>query len=726
MPLLDELLGYPSPLGEPRAPQSASNTLPSYQELRPYLALDVFEAFRPQFEAAERMTAPPRDIPRQIPTDPIPPAAHPLGSEPAALPPYETLRPYLDPKLFEAFKPQFQAFERMTARPRDAWSATPRPAAMSPAAPALSATPLPSYETLRPHLDPAVFQAFKPQFEAFERMTAPRSGVGAVTPAATSEPAAPSRGVAATGAPSPSSLAPFALPASYESLRPHIDPALFEALKPKVAQLEAMRALYGGAWIPADQVAALTSYQSPVRPASQSDSANRSLLDPAPSAPPLSGGTRLTPDLFAPTPMESARAGGYLIAPANQGESASERVATSPSREFSPGDIDPITNNTITEDTPRGEIVDEAQDADRTAPDDAESAAQKNYAQSYEHALAAIKTDSTLRRAIAGIGNGGDKDFRYRLARIIADLQLNRPAALDAIRAEVFNSQFRNRAYPGVGVNFIAAGNIKAAFDYIASLRPDLGVAEAVEAGFRPVVNMEAEQRRQINIINNTPGLSNEERKRRLREAGVSDDLFEAGLFSLLSRPYTRPLFSPADRAGGGGGGFVRPRLGRTGSRAIKTNPNEETSSPEAQTDLAGRARRPTSTTDPRTTPGVVGGTGLEIKGRWILEPMEAPVPAQVAALLKGKSFPTFDDFRSAFWKAVGGIPELAGQFSPQNRGLMRRGYAPKAPQEHQTSDQKVFILHHHVPISKGGAVYDIDNIRVVSPKRHHELHYKD
>ena len=116
----------------------------------------------------------------------------------------------------------------------------------------------------------------------------------------------------------------------------------------------------------------------------------------------------------------------------------------------------------------------------------------------------------------------------------------------------------------------------------------------------------------------------------------------------------------------------------------------------------------------------------MEIKGRWISEAMEAPVPAQVAALLKGKTFPTFDDFRSAFWKAVGGIPELAGQFSPQNRGLMRRGYAPKAPQEHQTPDQKVFILHHHVPISKGGAVYDVDNIKVVSPKRHHELHYND
>src|SRR5262249_13412672 len=120
MPLLDELFGYPSLLGGPKPPQSASNPLPSYDELRPYLTPDVFERFRPQFEAVERMTAPPRDIPRQIPTDPTPSPAHPLGSEPTALPSYETLRPYLDPKLFEAFKPQFQAFERMTTPPRNA------------------------------------------------------------------------------------------------------------------------------------------------------------------------------------------------------------------------------------------------------------------------------------------------------------------------------------------------------------------------------------------------------------------------------------------------------------------------------------------------------------------------------------------------------------------------------------------------------------------------------
>ena len=34
------------------------------------------------------------------------------------------------------------------------------------------------------------------------------------------------------------------------------------------------------------------------------------------------------------------------------------------------------------------------------------------------------------------------------------------------------------------------------------------------------------------------------------------------------------------------------------------------------------------------------------------------------------------------------------------------------------------FHLHHDIPIELGGAVYDLSNIRIVSPKVHLELHY--
>jgi hypothetical protein len=105
---------------------------------------------------------------------------------------------------------------------------------------------------------------------------------------------------------------------------------------------------------------------------------------------------------------------------------------------------------------------------------------------------------------------------------------------------------------------------------------------------------------------------------------------------------------------------------------------------------------------------------------------MEAPVPTQAAALLKGRIFPSFGEFRSEFWKAVASIPELANQFSVQNRALMAGGNAPKALRSQRLPGRKEFILHHEIPISKGGAVYDLDNIKIVSPRRHFEIHYGD
>ncbi|MGE8060544.1 HNH endonuclease signature motif containing protein [Pseudomonas sp. NPDC089547] len=34
------------------------------------------------------------------------------------------------------------------------------------------------------------------------------------------------------------------------------------------------------------------------------------------------------------------------------------------------------------------------------------------------------------------------------------------------------------------------------------------------------------------------------------------------------------------------------------------------------------------------------------------------------------------------------------------------------------------FILHHVIPISENGSVYDVDNLRVVTPAAHHDIHY--
>jgi len=56
---------------------------------------------------------------------------------------------------------------------------------------------------------------------------------------------------------------------------------------------------------------------------------------------------------------------------------------------------------------------------------------------------------------------------------------------------------------------------------------------------------------------------------------------------------------------------------------------------------------------------------------------------------------------------------------------MTQKGYAPWAPKLEKHRGLETFILHHVQPISQGGAVYDIDNIRVVTPKAHQTIHSK-
>lgn len=104
---------------------------------------------------------------------------------------------------------------------------------------------------------------------------------------------------------------------------------------------------------------------------------------------------------------------------------------------------------------------------------------------------------------------------------------------------------------------------------------------------------------------------------------------------------------------------------------------------------------------------------------------MEAPIPSQVAQRLRGRTIANFEEFCRAIWQAASGVPELASQFSAANLGLMRRGLAPKAPPDLQVPGSTIFHLLHAKHPSEGGGLYDVDNIRVVSPLRHFQiLHY--
>lgn len=138
----------------------------------------------------------------------------------------------------------------------------------------------------------------------------------------------------------------------------------------------------------------------------------------------------------------------------------------------------------------------------------------------------------------------------------------------------------------------------------------------------------------------------------------------------------------------------------------------------------------------PRQLPGTVTGTGKDVdldNGYWLGEAgkgLGADIPDRIAEQLAGQTFNNFDKFRKAFWMAVANDEELAAQFSEQNQIRMKSGKAPKVRKADKANARPgakrrrdSFELHHVDEIQDGGDVYNVDNIKVVTPKRHIEIH---
>jgi hypothetical protein len=66
---------------------------------------------------------------------------------------------------------------------------------------------------------------------------------------------------------------------------------------------------------------------------------------------------------------------------------------------------------------------------------------------------------------------------------------------------------------------------------------------------------------------------------------------------------------------------------------------------------------------------------------------------------------------------------DLSSQFSNSNIDRMLDGFSPHPRVVDQVGGRKIFELHHEKEISRGGAVYSVDNLSVLTPKRHIEVH---
>ncbi|NWB86323.1 S-type pyocin domain-containing protein [Pseudomonas gingeri] len=126
-----------------------------------------------------------------------------------------------------------------------------------------------------------------------------------------------------------------------------------------------------------------------------------------------------------------------------------------------------------------------------------------------------------------------------------------------------------------------------------------------------------------------------------------------------------------------------------------------------------------------RKTPGTASGQGEDVTGIWLIgasSGVGVPIPTEVADTLRGRDFNSFDKFRSALWKAVAGSA-VADQFIPQSISRMRTGRAPRVRKVDRAGGRLSYELHHLDKVSEGGGVYDVDNLRVNTPRNHIDLH---
>lgn len=78
---------------------------------------------------------------------------------------------------------------------------------------------------------------------------------------------------------------------------------------------------------------------------------------------------------------------------------------------------------------------------------------------------------------------------------------------------------------------------------------------------------------------------------------------------------------------------------------------------------------------------------------------------------------------REAIWKAVANDPELSKQFKKANIEEMKAGRSPSALADDHAGKRMKFEMHHKHWIVNGGEVYGMDNLVILGPRQHIEIH---
>ena len=133
------------------------------------------------------------------------------------------------------------------------------------------------------------------------------------------------------------------------------------------------------------------------------------------------------------------------------------------------------------------------------------------------------------------------------------------------------------------------------------------------------------------------------------------------------------------------------------------------------------------SAEEKKNTKGIVTGTISNRKIRKMSRSKGAIllIPPEIANKFIGKEFDTFDKFKAALYKEIGNSKYVT-QFINSNQTALKKGNAPFAPRSLQTGgnqNQIRYNIHHIHPVEDGGDVYNLDNLMILSPKTHKEVH---
>lgn len=131
---------------------------------------------------------------------------------------------------------------------------------------------------------------------------------------------------------------------------------------------------------------------------------------------------------------------------------------------------------------------------------------------------------------------------------------------------------------------------------------------------------------------------------------------------------------------------------------------------------------------DPRSFVGTGTGNGKNISG-WkeaIYSDSGAPIPTRIADQLRGRAYSRWAKMREAIWKALAADPELSKYFDEASLDNMRDGGAAFCPEAGRVGSRQTYNIHHVHPVARSGSVYDLDNLIIMTPKAHIDLHRKE